>query len=98
MVPTPAGTLGQTKENRKAASYPQVIVSELSVLRRLATDLVVVGLKALLEAAWGAQPQCFWPQLPGVPVLGGNGDRAEKGRRWCGGSKQTPPSADGCAG
>lgn len=43
MVPTPAGTPGRTEEYRKAASYPQGIVSECGqVLRRLATDLVVV--------------------------------------------------------
>lgn len=43
-------------------------------------DLVVVGLKALLEAAQGIKPQCFWPQLPGVPVLGVNGEEKERRR------------------
>lgn len=99
MVPTPAGTPGQTEEYRKAASYPQGIVSECGqVLRRLATDLVVV----VCRPCW---------RLPGEHSHSAAGHSSlesqsleqmeieqRKGRRRCGGHKQTPPSADGCAG
>lgn len=78
MVPTPGGTLGQTKEVWEGG-YPRGTAPDLQVLMRLTTDLVVVGLKALLEAAWGAETHYFWPQLPRVPVLGGNGERKEAG-------------------
>lgn len=57
-----------------------------------------VGLKVLLEAAQGAEPQCFWHRLPGVPVLGVNEKRADGERKEAdSGCKQIPPSADGCA-